>query len=74
MIDIRSLYSRKVRSPGTADLCEYPACLELGVGEMRYHNLAARQGIPWTLCVEHLKPKWYPGDIRAESGKYLVRW
>jgi hypothetical protein len=58
------------RTPGTADQCEYVGCHDPGAGESRYHNLLARNGIPWTMCAEHLKPEYHPV---IERGK-LAKW
>jgi hypothetical protein len=71
---LRLMWDSSERTPGTADTCEYGSCRKPGAGEMRYHQLVARDGIPWTACAEHLKEKWHPSDIRARPGKYLVRW
>lgn len=58
------------RTPGTSDRCEYVSCHEPGAGKSRYHNLIGRDGIPWTICGEHLKPEYHPA---AERGK-LAKW
>lgn len=71
---LRLMLASSGRTPGTSDQCEYGFCREPGAGEMRYHNLTARDAIPWTACAEHLKEKWHPSDIRARPSKYLVRW
>lgn len=58
------------RTGGTADTCEYAFCHAPGAGEARYHALTERNGIPWTMCAEHVKPEHHPPVDR----KWLVKW
>ena len=58
------------RTSGTSERCEYVFCREPGAGEARYHNLIARDGIPRTVCTEHLKPEHHPLDGRGKLAKW----
>ena len=60
----------KGRTFGTSDTCEYAGCREPGAGEARYHDLNARNGVPWTMCAEHVRPEYHPKDGR----EHLMRW
>jgi hypothetical protein len=60
------------RTPGTSDTCEYRNCPERpGAGEVRGCYLIAHP-LPWTMCAEHLHPKWHAG--KAITDITVVGW
>jgi len=62
------------RTEGVSERCEYYVkgfrCKEPSAGEMRAHQMTARNHVPWGMCAEHVKPEHHPPDVR----KYLYRW
>jgi hypothetical protein len=51
-------------------LRDHPRCTGGGAGELRGHSLDWRNGVPWTMCAEHVKPGHHPADLRDK----LVTW
>jgi hypothetical protein len=58
------------RTPGTSDICKYVGCKRPGVGELRANHILGNNGIPWTMCDDHILPEEHPTDIHDR----LVRW
>jgi hypothetical protein len=63
------------RTPGTEDLCAYcppgKRCREEGAGELRSHYYKTHNnGIPWTMCAEHMKPEHHPPDLHDKLAKW----
>jgi hypothetical protein len=68
------LLRRGEHTEGVAERCEYYAgalrCKGPSAGELRAHQMAARNQIPRGMCAEHVKPEHHPPDLH----KHLFRW
>lgn len=59
------------RTPGTGDTCTYVYCKAPGGGELWGHYYQNQNnGIPWTLCSEHVKPEFHPPDLHGKLRKW----
>jgi hypothetical protein len=68
------LLRRGSRTEGVSERCEYYVrfhqCKEPSAGEMRAHQMVARQQVPWGMCAEHVRPECHPPDLR----EHLYPW